>query len=328
MVAAVDDPNIVAPTLGGYRVPRVISFIVLLATALLVGAVFFQVMAQFIVPLFLACVLLVVSQPLHAWTRKRITTHPRVSALVTTVLVLLFVLLPLTLLGLNAYQEFRNLLQPSEAKQEIEVAIDDPPVVVDATIEGETRESDWAHTKAYQLRDEIKTRFGYNVDNETVNSVIKSVESTVGAKVISGVQSAIGVLIGLVIMVIALYYFLADGPAMIRTAMYLSPLESRYEQELLNRFGDVSRAVVVATLLSAVVQGLLAGVGYFFALPSTAPIFLLIAVTMVTSLVPFVGAAAVWVCVCVWVFFYGPHVVDGQMVYDGDPLAAILLAIY
>ena len=34
-------------------------------------------MAQFIVPLFLACVLLVVSQPLHAWTRKRITTHQR-----------------------------------------------------------------------------------------------------------------------------------------------------------------------------------------------------------------------------------------------------------
>jgi predicted PurR-regulated permease PerM len=308
-------------------VPRVISFIVLLATALLVGAVFFQVMAQFIVPLFLACVLLVVSQPLHAWTRKRITTHPRLSALITTVLVLLFVLLPLTLLGLNAYQEFRSLLRPSEAKQEIEVTIEDPPVVVDATIEDETRESDWVHTKAYQLRDEIKTRFDYNINNETVNSLIKSVESTVGAKVISGVQSAIGILIGLVIMVIALYYFLADGPAMIRTAMYLSPLESRYEQELLNRFGDVSRAVVVATLLSAVVQGTLAGIGYFLALPATAPIFLLTAVTMVTSLVPFVGAAAVWICVCVWVFFYAPHMVDGQLV-EGHPLAAILLAIY
>jgi len=145
--------------------------------------------------------------------------------------------------------------------------------------------------------------------------------------VISSVQTAIGTLIGIVIMVIALYYFLADGPAMIRTAMYLSPLESRYEQELLNRFGDVSRAVVVATLLSAVVQGTLAGFGYFFALPPEAPIFLLTAVTMVTSLVPFVGAAAVWICVCVWVYFYGVHVVDGKMVV-GHPVAAIILAIY
>src|SRR5687768_4017815 len=57
-----------AATSRGFSVPRVISFIVLLATVLLVGAVFFQVMAQFIVPLFLACVLLVVCQPLHAWT--------------------------------------------------------------------------------------------------------------------------------------------------------------------------------------------------------------------------------------------------------------------
>jgi predicted PurR-regulated permease PerM len=309
-------------------VPRVISFIVLLATVLLVGAVFFQVMAQFIVPLFLACVLLVVCQPLHAWTRKRITTHQRLSALVTTVLVLLFLLLPLTWLGLNAYQEFRDLLRSRESGPEVEVVVKDPGIVVDETIDGQTANLDWVHEKAYQLRDEIKTRVPYfNISNETVNSLIKSVESTIGAKVISGVQSAIGVLIGLVIMVIALYYFLADGPAMIRTAMDLSPLESRYEQELLNRFGDVSRAVVVATLLSALVQGTLAGIGYFFALPSTAPIFLLTAATMVTSLVPFVGAAAVWICVCVWVFFYAPHMIDGQVV-QGHPLAAILLAVY
>ena len=45
--------------------PRVISLIVLLVIILLVGAVFFQVMAEFIVPLFLACVLIVVFQPLH-----------------------------------------------------------------------------------------------------------------------------------------------------------------------------------------------------------------------------------------------------------------------
>ena len=335
--------------------PRVISFIVLLAIVLLVGAVFFQVMAQFIVPLFLACVLLVVFQPLHAWTLRRITTHQRLSALITTALILMSVLLPLTWLGLNAYQEFRSLLRPSES--EVVVVVDAPPVVVIAETNGpdeeesadtkgpnelegdetkvadgkkeskEAEELDWLHEKAFTVRDEIASRFKYRVDDEEVQNVVKSVTNTVGAKVISGVQTAIGTLIGIVIMVIALYYFLADGPAMIRTAMYLSPLESRYEKELLSRFGDVSRAVVVATLLSAVVQGTLAGVGYFFALPPEAPIFLLTAVTMVTSLVPFVGAAAVWICVCGWVYFYGVHVVDGQMVV-GHPVAAIILAIY
>jgi predicted PurR-regulated permease PerM len=326
-------------------VPRVISFIVLLAIVLLVGAVFFQVMAQFIVPLFLACVLLVVFQPLHAWTLRRITTHQRLSALVTTALILLSVLLPLTWLGLNAYQEFHSLLKPAES--EVEVVVDSRPMVVvketkapdakaaadettgaDGRAEPEEAEElDWLHEKAFRVRDEIATRFKYHVDNDEVENFVKSITNTVGAKVISGVQTAIGTLIGIVIMVIALYYFLADGPAMIRTAMYLSPLESRYEKELLNRFGDVSRAVVVATLLSAVVQGTLAGIGYFFALPPEAPIFLLTALTMVTSLVPFVGAAAVWICVCIWVYFFGLHVVDGKMVV-GHPMAAIILAIY
>ena len=52
--------------------PRVISFIVLSAIVLLVGIVFFQVMAQFVVPLFLAAVLVVVFQPLHTWIQRRL----------------------------------------------------------------------------------------------------------------------------------------------------------------------------------------------------------------------------------------------------------------
>jgi predicted PurR-regulated permease PerM len=128
-------------------------------------------------------------------------------------------------------------------------------------------------------------------------------------------------------MVISLYYFLADGPQMIAAVMHLSPLDPGYEKELLERFGQVSRAVVVATLLSAVVQGALAGLGYTFALPREAPVFLLTALTMVTAMVPFVGAAAIWVCVCGWVYLYGERVVDGQLV-PGDPWTAAILAVY
>ena len=126
-----------------------------------------------------------------------------------------------------------------------------------------------------------------------------------GTFVISGVKSAIGILVGMLIMVISLYYFLVDGPGMIRALMRLSPLDSRYERELLERFGQVSRAVVVATLLSAVVQGALAGIGYYFALPKEAPVFLLTAATMVTAMIPFFGAAAMWICVVGWVYLYG-----------------------
>jgi predicted PurR-regulated permease PerM len=60
--------------------------------------------------------------------------------------------------------------------------------------------------------------------------------------------------------------------------------------------------VVLATLLSAVVQGLLAGIGFFFL--GFDAVFLLTVVTMLLALVPFVGAAAVWGSCSVWLLLY------------------------
>jgi predicted PurR-regulated permease PerM len=48
---------------------------------------------------------------------------------------------------------------------------------------------------------------------------------------------------------------------------------------------------------------------------------------MVTALVPFVGAAATWIGVCGYIYFYGERLVNGATV-QGDPKTAIILAIY
>ena len=106
---------------------------------------------------------------------------------------------------------------------------------------------------------------------------------------------------GLIVMIVAVYFFLADGPVMLRTVMRLSPLENSYEQELFEEFDHVSRAVVVATLLAAIVQGLLAGIGFW--LSGAQLVFLLTLLTTVFALVPFVGAVTVWLPVALWMFF-------------------------
>jgi predicted PurR-regulated permease PerM len=314
-----------------YFVPRVISFLVLLSIVLLVGVVFFQVMAHFIVPLFLAGVLLVVFQPLHRWILNRIPRLPRTAALVTTVLIILAVLLPLVWLGWNAYTELHSLRAPSE-NSAAQASDQTAASATHVDSEEEAAKEDVAFKErimiiARHLRDDLRTATSIGIDDKELEGLVGTGQSFLTSKLLSGVQSALGILIGLAIMVIALYYFMADGPVMIDTMMELSPLDYRYEEELLERFSSVSRAVVVATLLTALIQGTLAGIGYYFALPSGTPIFLLTALTMVFSLVPFVGAAAVWVIVCLWLYQFGPHVVDGQAA-TGNPTAAIALAIY
>ena len=92
-------------------------------------------------------------------------------------------------------------------------------------------------------------------------------------------------------------------------------MEDEHEQELVGEFGRVSRAVVVATLLSALAQGLLAGIGFYFV--GLDSIFLLTLLSAVLAMVPFVGAAAVWIPCSLYLYFF-----------TNNLPAAIGLAIY
>lgn len=104
--------------------------------------------------------------------------------------------------------------------------------------------------------------------------------------------------IGISILTIALYFFLVDGPDMVRTLMKLSPLDDRYELRLLLEFDQTSRAVVLATVLSALAQGVLAVFGYYFA--GLGSIILLFLLTTFMALIPFLGAAAIWLPCTLW----------------------------
>jgi predicted PurR-regulated permease PerM len=128
-------------------------------------------------------------------------------------------------------------------------------------------------------------------------------------------KALIGFIFGMIVMTIAIYYFLADGPEMVESVMRLSPLDRKHVSQLLGEFDKVSRAVVMATLLSALAQAALGGIGYWLA--GFDSIFLLTVLTLVLAMIPFVGAAAVWAPCCLWLLL-----VEQRMA------AAIVLAIY
>jgi predicted PurR-regulated permease PerM len=117
------------------------------------------------------------------------------------------------------------------------------------------------------------------------------------------------------IMVATLFFLFADGPHWLDIVIRFLPLEEHYVRELLTEFDRASRAVVLATLLSAGAQGLLAGIGYQFA--GVGSVALLTILTAMFAMVPFLGAASVWVSVCLWLYFY-----------EGRLTAAIALAVY
>jgi predicted PurR-regulated permease PerM len=305
-------------------VPRVVSLIVLVAIILLIGLKFFQVMVLFMVPLFLAAVLVVIFKPLHLWVCSKTGKRRQLAAALTTAAIALIVLLPTLGLTIYAVSEGTVLVSslgtetlPGEVKTEQE-----PPALILPSGEQGHRNAkaslaDFVSDIVKQLNETLEHFHLPAVirEAEALQMVLKSLREMAAPLALGSIRLLGSIVVTLAIMVLATYYFLADGPAMLATLMRLSPLDDAYERELLDKFADISRTVVLATLLSAVAQGVLAGVGFYFA--GIEHVIFLTTLTIFLAMIPFVGSAAVWVPACAWLYLQ-----------DHRTTAAIVLALY
>lgn len=424
------------------------SFSLLLIAIVLVGILFYEVMAAFWVPLFLAAVLVVVFRPWYNWIRERLQVRDWIAAAITAVSVLIIVLGPLGAVLFLAAVESQQVLRQMNSAQIIENAsqvrtklgLDLPEAVVqtraniqllmdNGTLNGETRDLHQSSlfeieyqaqelAKVWELpapenllayseqqaepakvdADEVVAGkwgtfvrqlaavkdqhddLGWNVDraakemadqelpaaeirkrqlskfhdyklevgkleavfvdlkverhggkargwmttmlNPTeaqVDGYIEEATSYFGDKLVflggKSITFIVLTVVGAIVMIVAFYFFLLDGQSMIEACKRLSPLDDEHEKELVTEFSSVSRAVVVATLLSALVQGVLAGVGFYVV--GIESIFLLTVLSAVLAMVPFLGAASVWVPCALYLYFV-----------DNNLAGAIGLAVY
>jgi predicted PurR-regulated permease PerM len=108
-------------------------------------------------------------------------------------------------------------------------------------------------------------------------------------------SAALGILSFLVsffIMLFTLFFFFRDGEGLWRRLVDSVPLASARTGALVARLDAVFRAIVVGMLVTALVQGLLGGIGFaIFGLPSPVVFG---ALMFVLSLLPVGGTALVW----------------------------------
>lgn len=97
----------------------------------------------------------------------------------------------------------------------------------------------------------------------------------------------------LFVMLYAMFFFLIHGRSYLDRILFYIPLPPRDEQRLVARFVSVARATIKGTLLIGVIQGGLAGLGFWVAGIKGFAFWSVI--MMVLSIIPGVGAALVWV---------------------------------
>ena len=118
------------------------------------------------------------------------------------------------------------------------------------------------------------------------------------AAVVGNLLSATGsFLFHSLLMLVALYFLLLDGPSLVKWLNEAIPLKRGQVTELLREFRRVTVTVLVSTIATGGVQSVVAFVGFLIAgVPN--PIFFALT-TFVLSLVPFLGATIVVVLVAV-----------------------------
>ena len=119
----------------------------------------------------------------------------------------------------------------------------------------------------------------------------------------SFVLGAIGTLISFALMVFVLFFVLRDGPRLANALVALLPIEPQRRARLWTHLRDVTRAVFMGIGLTALVQGILLGIGFWIAgLPN--PLVFGVLGTLF-ALVPFVGTTIIWAPAALWLASQG-----------------------
>ena len=278
------DPSPPDPTAGARRFRK--SF--LLALALGISVLFFFVIRRFLLTVLLAAVFAGLAYPLYHWFLARMGR--RLAATTTLMILLAGVALPaagfLTLVATDAVQISQG---------------------VEAWFQEEGR---MAGIEGLVGRIPFGDRFLPDGDQivEHVREAAGGTGTFLMGRLAAATRGTLSFFVQLLVLLYALFYFLADGPKILGSILRYIPLERAQKEKLLERFVSVTRAALRGSLLIGLVQGSVAGLAFWVAgVPGPA---FWGTVMVVLSIIPLVGAVIVWAPAGIYLVA-GGHVAAG-----------------
>jgi len=228
--------------------------------------------------------------PLNVRWRSRLR-GPGIAAGLLTVLAPVTILLPLSGLSVEFVSQISGLLQKlQQATKQWDIKsfsdLQQFPLIA--------RGNQWLQSHAGVSAEQLQ---GWLVSG--TQQVLQRAAGFSGSFFLGALDS----LFSFAIMLFLLYFFLRDGDVMITRARSLIPLDEARKERLFRQLGNVTRAIVFGTSMTALAQGLLIGLGFAIAdLPSPVVFGVLAALL---SMLPVGGAAFVWGPAALWLFFDG-----------------------
>jgi predicted PurR-regulated permease PerM len=263
--------------------PRIFALVV----AAVLGYALILIFAPFIGPMAWAAFLAFLLYPVNVRLRRRVGGYG-FAAGVLTFLAPIVILLPLSALSIDFVAQISALmqkLQKSAAELDIKSLSDLQQFPWIARI------NVWLEAHAGISAEQVQSWLVSGTRE------VLSRAASLGGGFFLG---ALGSLLGFAIMLFLLFFFLRDGDALLGRARRLIPLDEERKGRLFRQLSGVTRAIVVGTSVTALLQGVLIGIGFTIAgLPSPV-VFGVLAGLL--SMLPVGGAAFVWGPAAIWLF--------------------------
>jgi predicted PurR-regulated permease PerM len=251
---------------------------------------FFLILSGFVGPLSYAALLAFLLYPLYLRLRTALSRRDSLAAglmtLATIVLVIapsFYLLATLTSQSVTLYDVLRDYVTSGQLTALMERL-------------QTSRMGQWVHNFGLQTRLDIPG---------LLISASQTVSAFLVAQAPAAAANAFRFVLNLFVAFFALFFFFRDGERMVAFVREMIPMEPKNKDQVVARFSDTLSAVVVGSVVTAIIQGALGGIAYW---ALGVPFAVLLAVaTAFFSLLP-VGTPLVWIGVAVYFLLGGDYV--------------------
>jgi len=149
----------------------------------------------------------------------------------------------------------------------------------------------------------------------TITKAISQVTSSILNSLIDFLINFAVISLHLLLVAFVFFFALKDGSKLREFVSGLSPLNKTQEKRLVKQFEDITQSIVYGQIVIGLLQGTLAGIGfYLFGIPNA---LLLTVIAVMLSVIPVIGPAFVYVPLTVYLLATGnPLVAIGFLIYN------------
>lgn len=251
---------------------------------------FLGLIQEFMLAIFWAAVLTIIFYGYYQKLNTRLKGRSTLSASIMTVLILLFVIIPLALLTIALVNQASELIEGIESNQV------NPNLIIDY-LEGQ-------FPAVFELLAQYDMEVGQLRTQVSEGAV--SIAQTIASRALSYTGSIVNFFVQFTLMLYLLFFFFRDGKVLINTIVNTIPMGNIRERRLFQRFAEVSRATLKGTVIVAITQGGIGGL-IFAILGIPAALLWGVAMTLL-ALLPVGGSAIVWGPAAIILFIQG-HIV-------------------